>query len=91
MGTMLTKSFRALGSGALDPAIVRDADRLMRAHGDDAFEIAGMNSWREDIGLLYTATPGHWSRVRAEIGRRAGRNEIAEARGSVEIQRLHLV
>ncbi len=54
--------------------VARDADRLMRDKGDQAFTVAGEMSWREDAGLLRSLHPGHWARVQAEVGRRMGRS-----------------
>lgn len=55
-----------------DQAVIHDADMLIRIHGEQAFETARQNSWREDIGLLPTAKPGHWHRVGLNIGQRPG-------------------
>ena len=54
--------------------VARDAARLMRDNGDQAFTVAGEMSWREDAGLLHSPRPGHWARVQAEVGRRMGRS-----------------
>ncbi|HEX4764738.1 MAG TPA: hypothetical protein VH414_00515 [Lichenihabitans sp.] len=54
--------------------VARDAARLMRDKGDQAFTVAGEMSWREDAGLLHSPRPGHWARVQAEVGRRTGRS-----------------
>ncbi len=59
-----------------DDAVSRDADELMNLFGAAAYETATMNSWREDTGLVITARPGHWWRVRREIGRRLGVREV---------------
>ena len=53
-----------------DQAVIHDADTLIRIHGEQAFETACLNSWREDIGLLSTDRPGHWHRVGLNIGQR---------------------
>ena len=69
--------FRSLRRRA-ESEIARDADRLIRDKGDQAFAIAGDLSWREDAGLLHSPAPGHWTRVQAEVGRRTGRSLAAK-------------
>ena len=51
-------------------AVARDADRLMLDHGEQSYDVAEANSWREDAGLLASKSPAHWHRVKLEIGRR---------------------
>ena len=50
--------------------MTQDADRLLKEFGPAAYKVAADRSWREDVGLLKTHDPGHWSRVTLEIGRR---------------------
>ena len=57
----------------LDSAVNIDCDELIRLWGDAAFDQAGEQSWKEDAGLIPSARPGYWWRVREEIGRRHGR------------------
>jgi hypothetical protein len=56
-----------------DQDVIRDADTLIAAWGDASYETAVRLSWQEDTGLLTTSRPGHWWRVRNEIGHRFGR------------------
>ena len=74
---------------ATDPAVARDADRLLRLHGERAYETAGLHTWQEDIGLLYTPAPGHWGRVKREIAGRDGRRSAPDT--TARIQALHLM
>ena len=74
-----------------DPAVAQDAERLLRVPGQQAYETAGLNAWREDIGLLYTPQPGHWQRVKLEIASRDGHAPLPVADASARIQRLHLM
>ena len=48
---------------------MRDADRLLRAHGEGAYGMAliGARAAREEEGK------GHWNAVAREIARRAGK------------------
>lgn len=62
-----------------DDSVSRDADDLMTLFGAAAYETATLNSWREDTGLVSTGRPGHWWRVRREIGRRLGQPEVEPA------------
>ena len=91
MRAISIKSLWPFRYDGLDPAVLRDADRLIEAHGDKAYETAGLYSWREDIGLLYTAQPGHWARVRLEIGHRQGQLRDPDLEGTSTVQRLHLM
>ncbi len=79
------------GQDKADPAVARDADRLLRTHGERAYDTAGLYSWREDVGLLYTPKPGHWDRVKLEIASRDGHGPMQVADTSARIQRLHLM
>ena len=58
-----------------DETVLRDADELIAAWGVAAYDAAAKMSWREDIGLLTTGDPGHWSRVKREVGSRLGRQD----------------
>jgi hypothetical protein len=58
-----------------DQGVIRDADDLIASSGDAAYDIADRMSWQEDTGLVATSRPGHWWRVRTEIGRRFGRKQ----------------
>ena len=49
-----------------------DATSLLDIWGEAAHAVAADLSWREDSGLLHSTTPGHWSRVQLEVGRRLG-------------------
>ncbi len=75
MRAIMKKIFWPFRYGAPDPGVIRDADRLMLVYGEQAYEAASAYSWREDTGLLFTQKPGHWHRVRLEIGHRSGRDE----------------
>ncbi len=55
-----------------EQAVLRDATDLIRLWGAAAFSVAGTMSWQEDTGLIPTPSPGHWSRVKHEIGHRLG-------------------
>ncbi len=52
--------------------VLDDADQLMETWGKAAYAVASTLSLREDIGLVQTELPGHWSRVKGEIGLRLG-------------------
>lgn len=60
---------RRLWDLAFRRAVKRDADRLMKAHGEGAYGMAciGARAARECDGR------GHWSSVAREIGRRTGK------------------
>jgi hypothetical protein len=53
----------------------RDAATLMIGFGSAAYEEARQRAWEARQGQVVDANrpPGHWDRVRAEIGRRTGR------------------
>jgi hypothetical protein len=57
--------------------IEKDADALMRAYGDAAYDHARTTA--RDVRLGQAADEhrpaGHWDRVRREIGRRTGRDK----------------
>ena len=56
-----------------DPLVASDAETLISTRGAAAYETAWLMSSYEDYGLVATPAPGHWWRVRVEIGRRQGR------------------
>ena len=60
---------------AIDPTVSQDADELIQLWGSVAYDKAADLSWREDSGLVMSSQPGHWWRVRREIGRRLGHQE----------------
>jgi hypothetical protein len=68
----LRTTFRALARLGINP-VIEDAEALIRDFGPAALDEAEARSSREDIGLLPTRNPGHWSRVAREIARRSGR------------------
>lgn len=59
----------------IDPGVSRDADELVQLWGHAAYERAAELSWKEDRGLVSSDRPGHWWRVRREIGRRVGHHD----------------
>ena len=65
--------FWPFGFRAADEAVARDADKLVASCGEGAYDIAATMAWREDVGLLSAPRPGHWERVKREIGHRQGR------------------
>ncbi len=72
-------------SDAPEQAVVRDAGSLIKMWGEAAYDQAAVRSWREDTGLLFTSRPGHWARVRREVGHRLGRlDDEPEADVAVE-------
>ena len=91
MRAIAMTDLQPFAQGKTDPAVARDAERLLRTHGEQAYDTAGLNAWREDIGLLYTPRPGHWHRVKLEIGSRDGHGPMPVADVSARIQRLHLM
>ena len=91
MRAVAMKDLWPFGLGKTDAAVSRDADRLLRTHGEQAYDTAGLYAWREDIGLLYTPKPGHWQRVKHEIASRDGFGSMPAVDTSARIQRLHLM
>ena len=91
MRTISIKSLWPFRCDTPDPAVIKDADQLVRVYGEQAYETAAMFSWREDIGLLFTQKPGHWHRVRLEIGHRTGKDTDTDRRIYANIQALHLM
>ena len=71
---MLDRLWRRL----LWPAVMRDADRLIEAHGRGAYGMArlGATAAREVDGQ------GHWCRVALEISRRLERQQKSSERRS---------
>jgi hypothetical protein len=63
------------GRHEVDPVVTQDADDIVRCWRADAFDVASDLSWREESGLVHSPEPGHWARVRREIGRRLGEIE----------------
>ena len=74
-----------------EQTVVQDADRLVQVYGADALETAGVYSWQEDIGLLYTAEPDHWLRVRRELEKRFKSTRDGQVDRTSKIQKLHLI
>ena len=69
-----------------DDVVLRDAEALLREWGDSAYDRATYLSWEEDFGIVASAKPGHWWRVRREVARLIDRREAdprAEFGGSV--------
>ncbi len=66
---MLDRLLRRL----IRPAVMRDADRLIEAHGRGAYGMArlGATAAREAEGS------GHWGSVAREIARRLERDKVA--------------
>lgn len=85
------KVLGASPSHDVDQTVVQDADRLVRVYGAEALETAGVYSWQEDIGLLYTAEPDHWLRVRRELEKRFNTPRDGQAERTSKIQKLHLI
>ena len=59
------------------PALIEeDASTLMRKFGEEAYRVARDRALAERLGIAIDAdrTVGHWDQVRAEIGRRTGRD-----------------
>jgi hypothetical protein len=76
-----TNFFSSLfGAQSWKNSMTKDADRLMRELGTDAYVAAADLAWREDMGLVSAPHGGHWSRVTLEIGRRLA---IAQLSGPV--------
>ncbi len=64
-----------LRTSGFDDTVSHDAAELIQLWGNAAYEKAAELSWREDTGLMATSQPGHWWRVRREIGRRIGQKD----------------
>ena len=72
----ILRHFRSAPGRKVDPAVSRDADELIQLWGHVAFARASEMSWREDTGLVASSRPGHWWRVRREIGHRIGQTDV---------------
>lgn len=51
---------------------ISEAERLIEIWGAGAFDVARNLSFREEAGLLQTASPGFWATVAREVGHRIG-------------------
>lgn len=70
MRLSILKHLRLFARPTIDPDVSRDADRLIRTWGIGAIHHAADFEWLADTGLVTSPKPGHWQRVRKEIGRR---------------------
>ena len=67
---------RSIGSGR---TVAQTADQLILAYGDRALETANVYASRETGGLLYSAEPDYWQRVRRELEGRSHQVRDAQA------------
>ena len=75
MRLSILKHLRFFSIPKPDEAVAQDADDLIQLWGNAAYQRATYLSWEEDIGIVASSRPGHWWRVRREIGRRLDQHD----------------
>lgn len=76
MRLSILKHLRSLARSTIDLGVHRDADELIRVWETGAIHQASDFVWLEDTGFVVPPEPGHWRRVRKEIGRRQGLRRV---------------